>query len=287
VLIGSSSLSMGDRVATPLGADRPASAGAAAMLSALLDRQAGWRPPLAGPADRLRCSRWRWRCWRAIRCRACRPPPTPRCWPPVRCCGWRWPSAGAARPRFLDRRPLLCLFLLAVAVPFRLAAGAAPLAPAARHAAPVRGAKSWSTSCCAATADPLAPRQLDVTTLIADMEGYTSQVERCRWKRRRVLTRDFLDCLTGPVLAQRGTLDKYTGDGLVAFWGAPLPNADHADLALDAAARILRAWRASAAREAQRHAAAAGAHRHRERRRDGRRLRYFASAASTRPSATA
>jgi len=41
------------------------------------------------------------------------------------------------------------------------------------------------------------------------------------------------------VLAHRGTLDKYTGDGLVAFWGAPLPNLDHADLALDAAARIL------------------------------------------------
>jgi adenylate cyclase len=42
------------------------------------------------------------------------------------------------------------------------------------------------------------------------------------------------------VLEKQGTLDKYTGDGLVAFWGAPLPNEDHADLALDAAQEILR-----------------------------------------------
>ena len=64
------------------------------------------------------------------------------------------------------------------------------------------------------------------------------------------LTCDFLDCLTRPVLARHGTLDKYTGDGLVAFWGAPLPCADHADLALDAAWEIVQEVRRfSAARQ--------------------------------------
>jgi adenylate cyclase len=62
------------------------------------------------------------------------------------------------------------------------------------------------------------------------------------------LTRDFLDCLTGPVIEKMGTLDKYTGDGLVAFWGAPLPIADHADLALDAAREIERRVAALSAR---------------------------------------
>ena len=52
------------------------------------------------------------------------------------------------------------------------------------------------------------------------------------------LTRSFLDCLTAPVIAHQGTLDKYTGDGLVAFWGAPLAQAEHADLALAAARDI-------------------------------------------------
>ncbi|HEU4845642.1 MAG TPA: adenylate/guanylate cyclase domain-containing protein, partial [Burkholderiaceae bacterium] len=88
--------------------------------------------------------------------------------------------------------------------------------------------------------DPLSPKQRQVTTLIADMEGYTSQVESLPVEEAARLTTDFLDCLTRPVLEKHGTLDKYTGDGLVAFWGAPLPIADHADLALDAARQILR-----------------------------------------------
>jgi adenylate cyclase len=87
--------------------------------------------------------------------------------------------------------------------------------------------------------DPLAPRRGEVTTLIADMEGYTTHVAKLPIEQAAQLTRDFLDCLTGPVLAQHGTLDKYTGDGLVTFWGAPLPVADHADQALDAALAIV------------------------------------------------
>jgi adenylate cyclase len=86
--------------------------------------------------------------------------------------------------------------------------------------------------------DPLAPRHLEVTTLIADMEGYATLVEGISLEEAVALTREFLDCLTLPVLAHGGTLDKYTGDGLMAFWGAPLPVADHADRALDAARDI-------------------------------------------------
>ncbi len=89
--------------------------------------------------------------------------------------------------------------------------------------------------------NPLAPARREVTTLIADMEGYTGQVESLSMEEAAALTRDFLNCLTVPVLNKGGTIDKYTGDGLVAFWGAPLPVADHADLALDAAQNILLA----------------------------------------------
>ena len=98
--------------------------------------------------------------------------------------------------------------------------------------------------------DPLSPVQREVTTLIADMESYTGHVAALPVEDAARLTRDFLDCLTRPVLNRSGTLDKYTGDGLVAFWGAPLPNPEHADLALEAARDIvLEVRRFSAARE--------------------------------------
>lgn len=88
--------------------------------------------------------------------------------------------------------------------------------------------------------DPLEPQRVDVTTLIADMQDYTAHVESLPMEEAAQLTREFLDCLTRPVLRRHGTLDKYTGDGLVAFWGAPLAQEGHADLALDAAKDILR-----------------------------------------------
>jgi adenylate cyclase len=53
------------------------------------------------------------------------------------------------------------------------------------------------------------------------------------------LTKDFLSCLTRPVLQNHGTLDKYSGDGLVAFWGAPLLCPDQADRAVSTGLAIL------------------------------------------------
>lgn len=92
--------------------------------------------------------------------------------------------------------------------------------------------------------DLLIPQQVDVTTLIADMQGYTAHVASLSMEDAAQLTRIFLDCLTRPVLKHQGMLDTYTGDGLVAFWGAPLANPEHADLALDAAKEILQEVRA-------------------------------------------
>lgn len=85
----------------------------------------------------------------------------------------------------------------------------------------------------------LTPTLREVTVLIADMESYTQTTASLSLEDAATLTKDFLDCLTRPVLECQGTLDKYTGDGLVAFWGAPLPCPDQADQAVDAALMIL------------------------------------------------
>jgi adenylate cyclase len=144
-------------------------------------------------------------------------------------------------PDFSTTGPLLSnLFLLAVAVPFDWQI-------AQRKSRSLLGTLRQYVATAVVDEllrsdlkDPLTPRQLNVTTLIADMQGYTTYVESLTMEEAAQLTRDFLACLTRPVLAKHGTIDKYTGDGLVAFWGAPLPMEDHADLALDAAQDILQ-----------------------------------------------
>jgi adenylate cyclase len=85
----------------------------------------------------------------------------------------------------------------------------------------------------------LRPTLSQVTVLIADMEGYTRTTSSLSLEDAAQLTKDFLDCLTRPVLQFGGTLDKYSGDGLVAFWGAPLPCPDQADRAVNAGLAIL------------------------------------------------
>lgn len=86
----------------------------------------------------------------------------------------------------------------------------------------------------------LEPRLCEVTVLIADMEDYTRTTSSLPLQEAAALTKGFLGCLTRPVLAGHGTLDKYSGDGLVAFWGAPLVCPEQADRAVDAALDILR-----------------------------------------------
>lgn len=87
----------------------------------------------------------------------------------------------------------------------------------------------------------LKPTLREVTVLIADMEGYTRITSSLTLEDAAQLTKSFLACLTQPVLELGGTLDKYSGDGLVAFWGAPLPCPEQADRAVSAALAILRA----------------------------------------------
>jgi adenylate cyclase len=242
VLIGSSSLSIGDRLATPLGASSAGLLVHAAMLSAQLDEQAGSAP-----------ARWPGRAAAVLFCVAL-----------ALLASYALPRLSAAvNALLLAAAAMLWLALAYVLAPHDpLLAPASPLLATAfllAVAVPMHWQLAQQRSrqllgtlrqyvakavvdelLLSDLKDPLAPRLLQVTTLIADMQGYTAQVESLSLEEAAKLTTDFLDCLTRPVLDKQGTLDKYTGDGLVAFWGAPLPNEQHADLALDAARGILQ-----------------------------------------------
>ncbi|MES2115234.1 MAG: adenylate/guanylate cyclase domain-containing protein [Pseudomonadota bacterium] len=254
VLIGSSSLSIGDRVATPLA---PLTAGLlvhAAMLGGQLDQLAGTAPaPWPGA-------------WMALLFTLSVICLTSYTLPRLSAASNSALLAGSALlwlamayaimphdDQFALAAPLLSmLFLMVVAVPFHWQLAQRTSRQLLETLRQYVASSVVDELLRSDLQDPLAPRLLQVTTLIADMEGYTTQVEALSLEQAARLTTDFLDCLTRPVLAQQGTLDKYTGDGLVAFWGAPLPNDEHADLALDAAIEIVRAVaRFSAQRRAQ------------------------------------
>lgn len=87
--------------------------------------------------------------------------------------------------------------------------------------------------------NPLAPRAADITVLVADMADYSKITANQSLEATASITRRFLECITAPVWELQGTLDRYTGDGLVAFWGAPVHFVDQADRAIDAAKLML------------------------------------------------
>ena len=242
VLIGSSSLGMGDRVSTPLAASRPGLGVQATILSALLDRQEG-KLPAPWPGRLAACL---FALASTVGCMLAFPRLSAAAG--VALLGlssalWLAIAYVLVRhdPDFAPIGPLATnLFLLAVAVPYQWHQAQRRsrhlLQTLRQYVAPAVVEQLLRSE----EEDPLRPRQRDVTTLVADMEGYTTQVESLPVEDAAKLTRDFLDCLTGQVIAHQGTLDKYTGDGMMAFWGAPLPLEQHADLALDAAREMTR-----------------------------------------------
>jgi adenylate cyclase len=75
----------------------------------------------------------------------------------------------------------------------------------------------------------------EVTVLFTDMRGFTQRSEKLAASAVVDLLNRLLTPLTQAVLTQSGTIDKYLGDGLMAFWNAPLDVPAHADQACRAA----------------------------------------------------
>jgi adenylate cyclase len=75
----------------------------------------------------------------------------------------------------------------------------------------------------------------DMTILFSDIRGFTSISEQYDPQSLTKLINAFLTPMTGYVLERRGTIDKYMGDALMAFWNAPLDDPKHAENACLAA----------------------------------------------------
>jgi adenylate cyclase len=75
----------------------------------------------------------------------------------------------------------------------------------------------------------------ELTVLFCDMRGFTSIAESMAPTDLQHLLNTVFSRLTQIIRAHRGTIDKYMGDCVMAFWGAPVEAADHAALAVKAA----------------------------------------------------
>jgi len=80
----------------------------------------------------------------------------------------------------------------------------------------------------------------DLTIMFCDIRDFTTISERMEATALTALLNDFLTPMTEVVLAHNGTIDKYIGDSIMAFWNAPLDEPDHARLACRATLEMRR-----------------------------------------------
>ena len=82
--------------------------------------------------------------------------------------------------------------------------------------------------------EPAAERRV-LSVMFCDMRNFTRVSELMPPENVRSLVNSFFSTMTGAIREQRGTLDKYIGDAIMAFWGAPLADPAHAANAARAA----------------------------------------------------
>ncbi|MES2546201.1 MAG: adenylate/guanylate cyclase domain-containing protein [Pseudomonadota bacterium] len=81
----------------------------------------------------------------------------------------------------------------------------------------------------------LAGENREMTVLFTDIRGFTNIAEGLDPTQLTRMMNEFLTPLTQIIHSNRGTIDKYMGDAIMAFWGAPLKDENHAQNALNAA----------------------------------------------------
>lgn len=83
----------------------------------------------------------------------------------------------------------------------------------------------------------------ELTVMFCDMRGFTKMSEHMEPTKLQELLTGVFSNLTSLIRANRGTIDKYMGDCVMAFWGAPVETADHAHLAVKSAMEMAHAVR--------------------------------------------
>ena len=81
----------------------------------------------------------------------------------------------------------------------------------------------------------LTPTRRNLSILVSDIRGFTEMAERMEPEELIDALNQYFTALTEVVFSHGGTIDKYLGDGILAFFGDPIPFEDHAERAVAAA----------------------------------------------------
>ncbi|MDX1594281.1 MAG: adenylate/guanylate cyclase domain-containing protein [Gammaproteobacteria bacterium] len=84
-----------------------------------------------------------------------------------------------------------------------------------------------------------AGERREMTVLFCDIRGFTTISEQLTATELKDLLNRFFTPMTEIIFHHRGTIDKYVGDMIMAFWGAPLDDPDHARNAIETALTML------------------------------------------------
>jgi adenylate cyclase len=90
------------------------------------------------------------------------------------------------------------------------------------------------------TRELLAGKRAEITILFADVVGFTPLSAKLPPEDLCAFLNDLFTVLTEIVFKHGGTVDKFIGDSMMAFWGAPVTQDDHATRAVEAARDMLR-----------------------------------------------
>jgi adenylate cyclase len=86
----------------------------------------------------------------------------------------------------------------------------------------------------------LGGKKVELTVMFSDVRGFTTISEKLDPRALSDLLNSYLTPMTDLVFETKGTLDKYMGDAIMAFWGAPIPLEDHPKRAATCALLMLK-----------------------------------------------
>jgi adenylate cyclase len=81
----------------------------------------------------------------------------------------------------------------------------------------------------------------ELTVMFCDLRGFTQMADNLEPTQLQKLLNEVFGRLTQLIIGRRGTVDKYMGDSVMAFWGAPVSMSNHAELAVLTALDITQA----------------------------------------------